>query len=163
MNDAKSEYLSDEGYALMGAAFEVHKELNGGLYEEIYQESLEYELGLQKIPFRTKAELKVYYKGHLLNKRYIPDLEVYGEIIAELKSVKSLTQEHEQQLLNYMRITKKAVGYLINFGPMKHLEWKRYILTEYIPSNWARSAGPLMTAHNTLMKRNQHSISGDKR
>lgn len=131
----KSEYLSDEGYALMGAAFEVHQELNGGLYEEIYQESLEHELGLRKIPFLTKAELKVYYKGHLLNKRYIPDLEVSGEIITELKSVKSLTPEHEQQLLNYMRITKKAVGYLINFGPMKYLEWKRYILEEYIPTN----------------------------
>lgn len=117
----------------MGAAFEVHKELNGGLAEEIYQESLEWELGLRDIPFQTKAELKVYYKGHLLNKRYIPDLHVSGEVIAELKAVKELTSDHEQQLLNYMRITKKAVGYLINFGPMMHLDWKRYILKECIP------------------------------
>jgi GxxExxY protein len=65
------EYLSDEGYAMMGAAFEVHRELGGGLSEEIYQESLEWELGLRKIPFQSKAELEVYYKGHLLNKRYI--------------------------------------------------------------------------------------------
>jgi GxxExxY protein len=129
------EYLNKEGYALMGAAFEVHKELNGGLYEEIYQESLEYELGLREIDFKTKSELKVYYKGHLLNKRYIPDLEVSGEIMTELKSVKALSAEHEQQLLNYMRITRKAVGYLINFGPMKQLEWKRFILTEFIPGS----------------------------
>ena len=125
--------MGAEGYALMGAAFEVHSELNGGLSEEIYQESLEWELGLRTIPFQTKAELKVYYKGHLLNKRYIPDLHVYEEVIAELKSVKELNSDHEQQLLNYMRITKKAVGYLINFGPMKQLEWKRFILKEYIP------------------------------
>jgi GxxExxY protein len=129
------EYLSDEGFALVGAAFEVHREIGRGLSEEIYQESLEWELGLRKIPFQTKAELKVYYKGHLLNKRYIPDLEVHGEIMVELKAVKELTSDHEQQLLNYMHITKKAVGYLINFGPMKQLEWKRFILKEYIPQS----------------------------
>jgi len=128
----EKEYLSDEGYALMGAAFEVHREIGGGLSEEIYQESLEWELGLQRIAFQSKAELKVYYKGHLLNKRYIPDLHVFGELVVELKAVKALTSEHEQQLLNYMHITKKPVGYLINFGPPS-VEWKRFILQEYIP------------------------------
>jgi GxxExxY protein len=137
MKNENNEYMGIEGYALMGAAFEVHSELNGGLSEEIYQESLEWELGLREIPFQTKSELKVYYKGHLLNKRYIPDLHVYGELIAELKAVKELTSDHEQQLLNYMHITKKAVGYLINFGPMKQLEWKRFILKEYIPKSWS--------------------------
>jgi GxxExxY protein len=126
------EYLSEEGYALMGAAFEVHRELNGGLSEEIYQESLEWELGLKEIPFQAKSELKVYYKGHLLNKRYIPDLHVFGELVVELKAVKALTAEHEQQLLNYMHITKKPIGYLINFGPPS-VEWKRFIIKEYIP------------------------------
>lgn len=135
MEKKNNEYLGVEGYELMGAAFEVHRELNGGLAEEIYQESLEWELGLRDIPFQTKAELRVYYKGHLLNKRYIPDLHVFGELVTELKAVKELTSDHEQQLLNYMRITKKAVGYLINFGPMKQLEWKRYILKEYIPDS----------------------------
>ena len=126
------EYLSYEGYELMGSAFEVHREISGGLSEEIYQESLEWELGLRKIPFLPKSELKVYYKGHLLNKRYIPDLHVYGALIVELKAVKALNSEHEQQLLNYMHITKKAVGYLINFGPPS-VEWKRFIPKEYIP------------------------------
>jgi len=133
MKPENSEYLGIEGYALMGAAFEVHCELNGGLSEEIYQESFEWELGLREIPFQAKSQLKVYYKEHLLNKRYIPDLRVHGELIVELKAVKELTSEHQQQLLNYMHITKKAVGYLINFGPMKQLEWKRFILKEYIP------------------------------
>lgn len=55
--------------------------------------------------------------------------------MVELKAVKALTSEHEQQLLNYMHITKKAVGYLVNFGPMQAVEWKRYILKDYIPKN----------------------------
>jgi GxxExxY protein len=54
--------------------------------------------------------------------------------MVELKAVKALTSEHEQQLLNYMHITKKAVGYLINFGPPS-VEWKRLILKEYILSD----------------------------
>jgi GxxExxY protein len=96
------EYLSDEGYALMGAAFEVYREIGHGLAEEIYQESLEIELELREIGFTPKAELKTYYKGRELKKRYIPDLIVSGEIVTELKSVRELSPEHESQMLNYM-------------------------------------------------------------
>ena len=130
-----SNYLGNEGYALMGAAFEVYKEQGYGLSEEIYQESFELELGFQSIPFTPKGELVVYYKGHRLTKTYVTELLVFNEIVTELKAVKALLPEHEQQLLNYMHITKKAVGYLINFGTKKSVEWKRYILTEYIPQN----------------------------
>lgn len=135
MENDNKEYMGNEGYALMGAVFEVHRELNGGLSEEIYLESLEWELGLREIPFQPKSQLKVFYKGHLLNKRYIPDLHVHHKIIVELKSVKELTSDHEKQLLNYMHITKNAVGYLINFGPMEAVEWKRFILKQYIPTS----------------------------
>lgn len=67
-----------------------------------------------------------------MNKRYIPDLHVYDELVVELKASKALTSEHEQQLMNYMHITKKAIGYLVNFG-LPSVEWKRFILKEYIP------------------------------
>jgi GxxExxY protein len=125
-------YKEEEGYALVGAAFEVFKILKGGLSEEIYQESLEWELGLRGIPYCSKAELFVNYKGHTLEKKYIPDLLVFDSIIAELKAVKSITAEHEKQLINYMHITQTAIGYLINFEPSK-VEWKRFILRQYIP------------------------------
>jgi len=127
------EYLSDEGYALVGAGFEVYNEIGFGLGEEIYQESMEHELGLRKIPFLAKIELKVFYKNHELRKTYRPDLYAYQAIILELKSVKDLTPEHEAQLINYMRITRSAVGYLFNFGKPDGLQWKRFILSEYIP------------------------------
>jgi GxxExxY protein len=137
----KVEYMSEEGYALIGAAFEVHREIGGGLNEEIYQESLEWELGLRQISFSSKSELRVFYKRHLLKKTYVPDLLVFGEVVAELKSVKALNREHERQLLNYLRITKKAVGYLINFGPMEAVEWKRFMLWEYVPDSFSSGAG----------------------
>jgi GxxExxY protein len=137
----KVEYMNEEGYALIGAAFEVHREIGGGLSEEIYQESLEWELGLRRIDFSSKSELRVFYKKHLLKKTYVPDLLVCSEVVAELKSVKALNNEHERQLLNYLRITKKAVGYLINFGPMNAVEWKRFMLWEYLPGSFSSEAG----------------------
>ena len=124
-NDA---LYSKEGYELMAAAFEVHDEQGGGLAEEIYQESLEIELEMRGVPFVPKQELAVFYKGRQLKKRYIPDLYVHGGIVVELKSVASLLSEHESQLINYMRVSKKRVGYLINFGPIKGVEWKRFVI-----------------------------------
>ena len=112
----------------MAVAFEVHDELGGGLSEEIYQESLEIELEMRGIPFVPKQELPVFYKGRQLKKRYVPDMYVHGGIVVELKSVASLLPEHASQLINYMRVSKKRVGYLINFGPSKGAEWKRFVI-----------------------------------
>jgi len=118
----------------MGAAFEVYNEQGYGMAEEIYQESLEMELESSEIPFRTKQELKCFYKGRELKKRFIPDLFVFDCLVVELKSVSAIAPEHEAQLINYMRITKQPVGYLINFGHKGELEWKRFILSEFIPA-----------------------------
>ena len=128
----KAEIYKDEGYKLMGAAFEVYNEQGCGMAEEIYQESLEIELELRGINFQTKQELKCFYKRQELKKRYVPDLFVFGCLVVELKAVSELLPEHEAQLINYMRITKQPVGYLINFGHSSTLEWKRFILSEYI-------------------------------
>jgi len=123
---------SQEGYDLMGAAFEVHQEQGGGLSEEIYQQSFEIELSLRQIPFVAKEKLQVFYKGRLLTTNYVPDLLVQIEIVVELKAVSAIAPEHEAQLLNYMRISKKPVGYLINFGPTGKLEWKRFVLSQFV-------------------------------
>ena len=124
--------LEEEGFELMGAAFEVHRVIRGGLLEDVYQESLEEELRLRAIPFAARQELAVFYKGRELRQRYIPDLYVHSEIIVELKSVRALATQHVAQLLNYMRLTRKPVGYLINFGPLGKVEWRRFVLKEFI-------------------------------
>lgn len=61
--------LHEEGYQLMGAAFEVYNEQGYGLAEEIYQESMEIELELRQIPSQSKQELKTFYKNRPLKKR----------------------------------------------------------------------------------------------
>jgi len=128
----RTEIYKDEGYKLMGAAFEVYNERGYGLGEEIYQESMEIEMELRGIPYHAKRELACFYKGRVLKKRYIPDLCVYGCIITELKAVSQLLPEHEAQLINYLRLTRQPVGYLVNFGNRAELEWKRIIFSEFI-------------------------------
>ena len=116
----------------MSAVFEVHRQLGGGLLEEIYQESLEIELGLRDIPYSACQQLKLFYKEHELKKRYVPDFLLHGAIVLELKSVKQLAPEHEAQVINYMRITRMPVGYLVNIGPIAKVEWKRFVMSEYL-------------------------------
>ena len=125
MND---NLLQQEGYHLMGAAFEVYNEKGCGFLEEVYHECLERELSRRKIPWQSKPMLTIQYKGRRLTKTYSPDLLVYDAIIAELKAVKALAPEHVAQLLNYLKATRKRIGYLINFGTYPQLEWQRFIV-----------------------------------
>src|SRR6478736_5087367 len=101
-----------QGYDFMAAAFAVYNELGSGFLEEVYHESLEIELFRQGIPFRSKSTLPLCYKGTTLRKHYEADLIVAGEIIVELKSSRSLTSEHDAQIINYLKATRKRVGYL---------------------------------------------------
>jgi len=117
----------------MGAAFEVYNDRGYGLAEEFYQECLEIELEMRDVAFRTKEEIKCFYQGRQLKKRYVPDLFVLGCLVVELKAVTELALEHEAQLINYMRLCQQPVGYLVNFGHKGTLEWKRFILSEFIP------------------------------
>ncbi len=119
--------LKDEVFAVVGAAIEVHKELGNGFLEPVYQESLEIELALRKIPFVAQERLHLFYKGIELRKEYIPDFVCFGEIIVEIKALNILTNIETAQLINYLKATKLRVGLLINFGASGRLEWKRFV------------------------------------
>ena len=120
----------DEGYKLMGAAFEVYNQIGYGMAEEVYHQCLEIELRLRGIPFISKHELRLIYKGQQLETKYLPDLFVFNAVVVELKAVTQLISEHEAQLFNYLRIAGQPVGYLINFGEKTELAWKRFVLDD---------------------------------
>ena len=127
--------FEQEGYQLVGAAFEVYNQLGYGMAEEVYQQSLEVELELRQIPFHSKPELVVFYKDQQLRKRYRPDLLVCDGIVVELKAVRELIADHEAQLFNYLRIMRIEVGYLLNFGAPQQLQWKRFIVSNHHTSD----------------------------
>ena len=125
---AKQDYK--DIYDVVGAAMEVHKTLGRGLFEPVYQEALEMEMRSRGMVPEREKQLSLYYKGVKMEKTYYADF-LYKDIIIELKSVESICSEHRAQLFNYMRITKKDRGLLLNFGE-KSLRAERYL---YIPND----------------------------
>ncbi len=115
-------------YEIIGAAMEVHNELNWGLLEPIYNEALNLELQDRGIENEREVALQCFYKQHLMEKHYQMDM-VVGDVIVELKSVRELTSAHRTQLFNYLRLTKKPIGLLINFG-QESLQGERYAFFE---------------------------------
>ena len=116
-------------YKIIGSAMKVHDELGWGLLEPIYNEALHLELLDQGVDNEREKHLSCFYKHHLLEKSYQMDL-VVGDIVIELKSVSELTSAHRAQLFNYLRLTKKPIGLLINFG-QSCLQGERYAYCEY--------------------------------
>ena len=115
-------------YKIIGAAMEVHNELKWGLLEPIYNEALHLELLDRGIDNQREQNVSCFYKQHQMEKRYQMDL-VVGDVIIELKSVNELNSAHRAQLFNYMRLTKKPIGLLINFGEPS-LQSERYAFYE---------------------------------
>jgi GxxExxY protein len=117
-------------YDAVGAAMEVYNTLGRGMSELIYQEALAMEMSEREMTFEREKQLKLYYKGTLMEKTFYADF-VYKNIIIELKSADSICSDHRAQLFNYMRITKKCRGILLNFGEKK-LRAERYL---YLPED----------------------------
>lgn len=101
---------------VVDAAMEVHREMGPGLFEKIYEESLERELKARGLSVERQLAVYVSFKGEPISEEaYRIDLFVEGEIIVELKAVTALLPVHHAQLMSYMRLKKKRVSLLINF------------------------------------------------
>ena len=106
----------EESYVIQGAIFAVYQGMGAGFLEAVYQECLEHELSTRGIPFKSQAEIQVFYNGVPLRQTYRADIVCYDKIILELKAVKNLLPEHSAQLQNYLRATGMKLGLLVNFG-----------------------------------------------
>lgn len=126
MTERRLQQLADIAYDIIGAAMEVHNEYGFGISEGVYEEALCIELG-NEYGYETEAQcdLPVYYKGQLLEKRFRLDIVVEKDVIVELKALEAILPEHRAQLYNYLRLTKKPVGILLNFG--KSVRAEKYI------------------------------------
>lgn len=120
--------FEEETYAIRGAAFEVYKEMGCGFLEAVYQECLEKEFTRRGVPFIAQPELRLNYKGELLNQIYQPDLICYERIIVELKSVRETAPEHHAQIINYLKAISLKLGLLINFGSHPKVRIERFAL-----------------------------------
>ena len=118
----------EESYRIMGACFEVYTDKGCGFLEAVYHECLALEFTHQGIPFVSKQELPLHYRGQQLSQTYSPDFICFGKIIVEIKSVKALADEHRAQVHNYLHATRHGLGLLVNFGHFPKVEYERIAL-----------------------------------
>ena len=114
--------LSDK---VLGMAFSIHNLIGPGLLESAYEGCFCVELNYAGIPFQRQKVYPLYYKDEPVG-AYIADLVVADCIILELKSVKQLSCAMEAQILNYLKLSKLPIGYLINFKNLR-VDWKRFV------------------------------------
>ena len=110
---------------IIGAAFEVHRELGYGFLERVYQRALQVELGRRGLRAEIETRIQVKYKGAIVGD-YDADLIVDGSVAVEIKINPQYDKRDEAQLLNELKATGLKVGLLVNFGRTK-VEYKRLV------------------------------------
>jgi len=107
---------SDLTEQIIGAFYTVYSALGYGFLEKVYVNALMIELQQRGMNVDDEFKINVYYSGKQVGE-YYADLIVNDLIILEIKAVRNLADEHEAQLLNYLKATPYEVGLLLNFGP----------------------------------------------
>ena len=103
--------------------YKVYNTLGYGFLERVYENALLIELRKQGVSARKQESIKVYYEEEVVGD-YFADIIVNEKVILELKAAKSLYEEHEAQLINYLKATNIEVGLLLNFGLQPQFERK---------------------------------------
>ena len=104
------------GKIVVDCAFQVHTKLGPGLLESVYEIALAHELKKRGLAVERQVSIPVVYDGISFDEGFRADIVVAGLVILELKSVEEVHRVHKKQLLTYLRLAEKRLGYLINFG-----------------------------------------------
>jgi len=123
-NNFEGKY-SDLTGKIIGAFFQVHKELGYGFSEKVYENALAIILREQGLDVKQQVPLKVYFHKQVVGE-YVADMIVNGVVLLELKAAQKLNEDHAAQLLNYLKATEIEVGLLLNFGPQAEFRRKIY-------------------------------------
>jgi len=112
---------------ILDACMCVHKELGPGLLESVYEYALLAELQLRNISAVNRVSIELFYKGVATGKFYEIDILVENEIVIELKAVDVMHPVFEAQLISYLRLADKRLGFLVNFNvPLLKDGFKRF-------------------------------------
>ena len=120
---------SDITDKIIKAFYKVYNTLGYGFLEKVYENAIFIELESMGLSVNKQEAILVYYENIEVG-AYFADLIVENTVIIELKVTESLCEEHEFQLINYLKATEIEVGLLLNFG--KKPEIKRKVYSNYI-------------------------------
>ncbi len=121
-----------ETYAVIGAAMTVHRMLGHGFLEGVYQEALEREFELQRVPYEPQCGLPIFYRGSLLQSSCRVDFRCYGSLLVELKALARLSGVEEAQVIHYLKASGAQKALLLNFGGPR-LEYRRFVFGGHRP------------------------------
>jgi GxxExxY protein len=111
---------------IINAFYTVYNTLGYGFLEKVYENALKIELSRMDLKAESQKSIKVHYTGYEVGD-YYADLIVNDLVILELKAAEALCEEHEAQLVNYLKATDIEVGLLLNFG--KEAKFIRKVFT----------------------------------
>ena len=101
--------------AVVDAAMKVHRTLGPGLLESVYEACLTYEINQRGFRVQNQVSLPIHYEGMEIQSGLRLDMLIENRVIVELKVVEKLLPVHEAQLLSYLKLAHKQVGFLLNF------------------------------------------------
>jgi GxxExxY protein len=104
------------GTIVVDAALGLHRTLGPGLLESVYEVTLAAELRSRELNVERQVAVPLVYRGIRFDEGFRVDLLVASKVIVEIKSVENVNEVHKKQLLTYLRLTDKRLGYLLNFG-----------------------------------------------
>jgi GxxExxY protein len=110
------EELNPFSSIILDSCITVHKAMGPGLLESVYQHCLSKELRLRNLKVESMVPVPLIYRGEELNKTFVIDLLIEGEIILEIKSMDGILPIHEAQILSYLKLANKRLGLRINFN-----------------------------------------------
>jgi GxxExxY protein len=118
--DAEKSMSENEiGEMILGCAIKVHTALGPGLLESTYEACLVHELAKAGLKAERQVALPVVYDGVALDAGYRIDILVENLVVIELKVVEKMLPLHGAQVLSYLKLGNKKLGYLLNFNVLQ--------------------------------------------
>lgn len=112
----KKEQIEIIGREIVQSSYYVHKEMGPGLLESIYQACLSEELAYRRIHVEKEVFVPLFYRHKPVQKDFRLDILVEKEIILEIKAIEAIAPIHIAQLLSYLKLADKWLGFLLNFN-----------------------------------------------
>ncbi len=114
---------------IVDIAFKIHRLLGPGLLESVYEQCFCHELFLRAIAFSRQTAIALNYEGLEVENALKIDILVDESLIIKLKAQDLYHKVWEAQILSYLKLSQKRLGYIINFhSPIMKDGIKRYIL-----------------------------------
>lgn len=101
---------------VVDSAYVIHKALGPVVLEKVYEVCFCHELSKRGLAYKRQVDVPIVYDGIIFDEGLRLDVLIEDLVICELKAVETVNPVWEAQLLSYLKLTGKRLGFLINFN-----------------------------------------------